>query len=73
MRAERARAVSDWEIHRARGSAAERVAALTEEAFARGVATEVELAQAQLDVVEAEVAALEALIDYLSADLMNRR
>lgn len=68
VRAERERALAAWRSGRRRLEAARRSAELTEEALERGVATEVELAQARLEVVEAEADTARALVEYLSAD-----
>ena len=68
VEAERARALTAWRSGQRRLTAARRAAELTAEALARGVATELELAQARLDVVEAEADAARAVSEYLSAD-----
>lgn len=68
VRAERTRALTSWEVQRDRLAAAQRAAELTAQALERGVSTEVELARAELDRVEAEAALLESVIDYLNAD-----
>ncbi len=72
VRSERERALAAWRSGQRRLEAARRSAEVTEEALERGVATEVELARARLEVVEAEADTARALVEYLSADAVGQ-